>query len=427
MPAIRVENLSKEYVLGGREIGRDSFREMVADSLLAPFRRLRRLAGDAAPEDRFLALKDISFEVRPGEALGIIGRNGAGKSTLLKILSRITPPTSGRAELSGRVSSLLEVGTGFHPELTGRENIFLNGAILGMSRAEIRRRFDEIIAFSEIEKFLDTPVKRYSSGMYVRLAFAVAAHLDPEILIVDEVLAVGDAQFQKKCLGKMEEAGREGRTILFVSHNLTAIRKLCTRAILLSQGELAADGAPKAVIAEYTGETEGVVLSRQWPNESDAPRNAGAVLRSVSVCDESGGPPDAVYTDKPFNVEIDFRVTRDGAAVGLNILFYDMENHCILASLNNHEPNWYGNPMREGDYRSICRIPKNIFNNGFYSLSIILFGKNFEDSAAEHGVLKLEIRDGPEVRGDYFGEYACSIRPSFEWITAESGEPHDDR
>ena len=427
MPAIRVENLSKEYVLGGREIGRDSFREMLADSLLAPFRRFRRLRGYVAPEDRFLALKDISFEVRPGEALGIIGRNGAGKSTLLKILSRITPPTSGRAELSGRVSSLLEVGTGFHPELTGRENIFLNGTILGMSRVEIRRRFDEIIAFSEIEKFLDTPVKRYSSGMYVRLAFAVAAHLDPEILIVDEVLAVGDAQFQKKCLGKMEEAGREGRTILFVSHNLTAIRKLCTRAILLSQGDLAADGAPKAVIAEYTGETEGVVLSRRWPNESDAPRNAGAVLRSVSVCDEGGGPPDAVYTDKPFNVEIDFRVTRDGAAVGLNVLFYDMENSCILASLNNHERNWYGKPMKKGTYRSICRIPKNLFNNGFYTLSVVLFGKNFEDSAAEHGLLKLEVRDGPEVRGDYFGEYACSIRPSFEWITAESEEPHDDR
>ncbi|MGB7972114.1 MAG: ABC transporter ATP-binding protein [Candidatus Deferrimicrobiaceae bacterium] len=427
MPAIRVENLSKEYVIGGAETGRDNLREALAEALLAPFRRFRRLAGNVTQEERFLALDDVSFEVQAGETLGIIGRNGAGKSTLLKILSRITLPTSGRAELKGRVSSLLEVGTGFHPELTGRENIFLNGTILGMTRSEIRRRFDEIVAFSEIEKFLDTPVKRYSSGMYVRLAFAVAAHLDPEILIVDEVLAVGDAQFQKKCLGKMEEAGREGRTILFISHNLTAIRKLCTRVILLSRGELAADGAPKAVIAEYTGETEGVTLSRVWSESGTALGNSFAVLEAVSVCDDEGNPLDELFTDRSFNVEIRFRVIRDGAAVGMNLLFYDMENHCILASINNHEPNWYGKPMREGAYRSVCRIPKNILNNGFFSLSVILFGKNFADSAAEHGVLKLEIRDGPEVRGDYFGEYACCIRPSFDWITVRYEEPYGPR
>lgn len=427
MTAIRIENLSKEYVLGGRERNRDSFREMLSDSLLAPFRRFRRLAGGTAAEERFLALKGVSFEVLPGEAVGIVGRNGAGKSTLLKILSRITPPTSGRVELTGRVSSLLEVGTGFHPELTGRENIFLNGAILGMTRAEIRGRFDEIVAFSEVERFLDTPVKRYSSGMYVRLAFAVAAHLDPEILIVDEVLSVGDAQFQKKCLGKMEAAGREGRTILFVSHNLTAIRKFCTRAILLNQGELAADGPPKSVLSEYMGEAEGVTLSRTWPDPGTAPGNSCAALESVSVCDDDGHPLDDLVTDRPFNVEIRFRVTRDGASVGMNLLFHDMENLCILSSLNNHEPNWYGKPMQAGSYRSVCRIPKNLFNNGFYSLSVILFGKNFSDSVVEHGVLKLEIRDGEEVRGDYFGEYACYIRPSFEWLTVGSGEPYAPR
>ncbi len=427
MPAIRVEGLSKEYLLGGRERERDSFREMLSDSLLAPFRRFRRLAGEAAGEERFLALNGISFEVRTGEAVGIVGRNGAGKSTLLKILSRITPPTSGRAELEGRVSSLLEVGTGFHPELTGRENIFLNGAILGMTRSEIRGRFDEIVAFSEVERFLDTPVKRYSSGMYVRLAFAVAAHLDPEILIVDEVLSVGDAQFQKKCLGKMETAGREGRTILFVSHNLTAIRKFCTRAILLRNGELASDGPPKAVLSEYMGDAEGVTLSRTWPDAGAAPRNSCAALESVAVRDDAGTPVDELFTDRPFTVEIGFRVTRDGASVGLNLLFYDMENQCILASLSNHEPNWYGKPMRAGSYRSVCRIPKNLFNNGFYSLSVILFGKNFSDSVAEHGALKLEIRDGPGVRGDYFGEYACHIRPYFEWLTVRSGEPHGPR
>lgn len=425
MPAIRVENLSKEYVIGGRERVGDSFREMLSDSLLAPLRRFRRLAGNVTPEERLLALDDISFEVQAGETLGIIGRNGAGKSTLLKILSRITLPTSGRAELKGRVSSLLEVGTGFHPELTGRENIFLNGTILGMTRSDIRRRFDEIVAFSEVEKFLDTPVKRYSSGMYVRLAFAVAAHLDPEILIVDEVLAVGDAQFQRKCLGKMEEAGREGRTILFVSHNLTAIRTLCSRAILLIQGELAADGAPKAVINEYTGKTDGVMMSRVWSDAGTAPGNSFVVLESVSLSDDEGNSLDELFTDRPFNVEIRFRVTRDGASVGMNLLFYDMENHCILASINNHEPNWYGKPMREGAYRSVCRIPKNILNNGFYSLSAILFGRNFMDAVAEHGILKLEIHDGPEVRGDYFGEYSCCIRPFFEWRTVRSGEPRD--
>lgn len=427
MPVIKVDNLSKEYVIGRRESGPDSFREMLADSLLAPFRRFRRLTGKPSPEERFLALKDVSFEVRAGEALGIVGRNGAGKSTLLKILSRITPPTSGRAELAGRVSSLLEVGTGFHPELTGRENIFLNGAILGMTRSEIRRRFDEIVAFSEVETFLDTPVKRYSSGMYVRLAFAVAAHLDPEILIVDEVLAVGDAQFQKKCLGKMEQAGREGRTILFVSHNLTAIRKFCTRAILMKRGVIAADDTPKSVTAEYAGGTEDVSLSKEWTDESTAPRNSGASLRSVSIRDDSGRPLEEVFTDRAFNVEIAFRVIRDGASVGINVLFYDMENNCILASLNNHERNWYGKPMKEGMYRSTCRIPKNIFNNGFYGLSVILFGKNFTDSVAEHGILKLDIRDGSEVRGDYLGEYACHIRPSFEWLTVTSGEQHDVR
>jgi lipopolysaccharide transport system ATP-binding protein len=427
MPAITVQNLSKEYVIGGARAHKDNFREALAQALAARCRWLRGRADHDAQEERFLALDDVSFDVETGQVLGIIGRNGAGKSTLLKVLSRITPPTSGHVELTGRVSSLLEVGTGFHPELTGRENIFLNGTILGMSRAEIRKRFDEIVAFAETERFLDTPVKRYSSGMYVRLAFAVAAYLDPEILIVDEVLAVGDAQFQKKCLGKMAQAGKEGRTILFVSHNLTAIRKLCTRVILLSQGKLAADGAPRAVIAEYIGEADDVTLSRVWSDANEAPGNSFAVLESVRVCDDDGRALGELFTDRPFDIEICFRVTRSGAAVGLNVLFYDMENNCVLASLNNHEKNWYGKTMSAGAYRSVCRIPKNIFNNGFYSLSVTLFGRNFLDAVTEHGVLKLEIHDGPEVRGDYFGEYACSIRPSFEWMTTISEVPDDDR
>jgi len=249
--AIRVSGLGKEYVLGGAERVDESFREMLLGSLTAPFRRLKKLQGESVENDRFWALKDVNFEVKPGEVVGIIGRNGAGKSTLLKILSRITDPTEGKIEIRGRISSLLEVGTGFHPELTGRENIFLNGAILGMSRQEIKQKFDEIVAFAEVERFLDTPVKRYSSGMYVRLAFAVAAHLEPEILIVDEVLAVGDAAFQKKCLGKMSDVAKEGRTVLFVSHNMGAVSNLCSRAIVLSKGSVDFDGSTDDAVQYY--------------------------------------------------------------------------------------------------------------------------------------------------------------------------------
>lgn len=250
--AIRVENLGKRYRIGAARERYDTLR----DALVGTFRRLRRRSLEDAEEREIWALKDVSFEVKRGEVLGIIGRNGAGKSTLLKILSRITEPTTGRAEIYGRVGSLLEVGTGFHPELTGRENIYLSGAILGMKKAEIDRRFDEIVEFAEIERFLDTPVKRYSSGMYVRLAFAVAAHLDPEILLVDEVLAVGDAAFQKKCLGKMGEVGKEGRTVLFVSHNMAAIETLCDRGLLLHKGFIQALGPIEQIISEYTWKIE---------------------------------------------------------------------------------------------------------------------------------------------------------------------------
>ncbi|HEY6342770.1 MAG TPA: ABC transporter ATP-binding protein [Bryobacteraceae bacterium] len=248
--AIRVEGLSKQFRIGSPERYR-TFRDTLTDTLAAPFRFMRNGASNKAPAETIWALKDVSFEVRHGEVIGIIGRNGAGKSTLLKILSRITEPTKGHAEIHGRVGSLLEVGTGFHPELTGRENIFLNGAILGMKRAEILRKFDEIVAFAEIEKFIDTPVKHYSSGMYVRLAFAVAAHMQSEILIVDEVLAVGDAEFQKKCLGRMKEVSAGGRTVLFVSHNLDVVSRLCGRAALLAGGRLEDIGSCSSILSAY--------------------------------------------------------------------------------------------------------------------------------------------------------------------------------
>ncbi|HAA29508.1 MAG TPA: ABC transporter ATP-binding protein, partial [Cyanobacteria bacterium UBA8553] len=252
---IRVENLGKKYVIGHQKRERyTALRDVIANGAKSLGRQIRWPFGkkslDQAVEE-FWALKDVSFEVKQGDRVAIIGRNGAGKSTFLKILSRITEPTLGRVAIKGRVASLLEVGTGFHPELTGRENIYLNGAILGMSKAEIKRKFDEIVAFAEVEKFLDTPVKHYSSGMYVRLAFAVAAHLEPEILIVDEVLAVGDAQFQQKCLGKMEAVGKEGRTVLFVSHNMAAVENLCQRAMVLHQGKVQYIGSQTEAITQY--------------------------------------------------------------------------------------------------------------------------------------------------------------------------------
>jgi lipopolysaccharide transport system ATP-binding protein len=250
-PIIQIENVGKAYRLGQPDIKHAMFRDTLLEMFKSPFRRLKELSQPAKDDDLFWALQNVSFDVRQGEVVGIIGRNGAGKSTLLKILSRITEPTEGQVTLRGRVASLLEVGTGFHPELTGRENVYLNGAILGMSKVEMERKFDEIVAFSEIEKFLDTPVKRYSSGMYVRLAFAVAAHLEPEILIVDEVLAVGDAEFQKKCLGKMGQVTKEGRTILFVSHNMAAVRSLCGTSVLLENGRMVAIGSSNDIIDRY--------------------------------------------------------------------------------------------------------------------------------------------------------------------------------
>jgi lipopolysaccharide transport system ATP-binding protein len=288
---IRVENLGKKYIIGHQKQERyTTLRDSIASGakgLLKPFQRGKSKDADGSSEE-FWALKDVSFEIKQGDRVGIIGRNGAGKSTLLKILSRITEPTEGRISINGRVASLLEVGTGFHPELTGRENIFLNGAILGMGREEIKRKFDEIVAFAEVERFLDTPVKRYSSGMYVRLAFAVAAHLEPEILIVDEVLAVGDGQFQKKCLGKMQEVGKEGRTVLFVSHNMAAINQLCDSAIMLKQGNILVHDNTEAVIRQY--------LAMGSANQSQATTSKyGIQLLEISICDAD----DEFKTDSP--------------------------------------------------------------------------------------------------------------------------------
>lgn len=281
---IQVDSLGKQYHIGRLHDQHDTLRDALAASLRSPLKWLRRAEGGSEdPEDKIWALRDVSFDVTHGEVVGIIGRNGAGKSTLLKVLSRITEPSEGRALVAGRVSSLLEVGAGFHPELTGRENIYLNGAILGMHSTEIERKFDRIVTFAEIERFLETPVKRYSSGMYVRLAFAVAAHLEPEILLVDEVLAVGDAEFQRKCLGRMDEVAAEGRTILFVSHNMSAIQRLCSRSIMLDQGRLVAVGTSADVVAYYTSTSARSSLPATCIDVSDISRVGSGKVRFESV------------------------------------------------------------------------------------------------------------------------------------------------
>ena len=362
--SFEVEGVSKLYRLGATDSHR-TLRDTLTDTFTAPFGRLRK--GTSPPEEppTLWALQDVSFEVKHGEVIGIIGRNGAGKSTLLKILSRITEPTRGRAEIVGRVGSLLEVGTGFHPELSGRENIYLNGAILGMRKAEILRKFDEIVAFAEVDKFIDTPVKHYSSGMYVRLAFAVAAHMEPEILIVDEVLSVGDAAFQRKCLGKIGEVARQGRTVLFVSHNLTAIRNLCGSAVFLAEGSVRSIGAPERLIKEY--------LSLSAPTSSFLSRSSKAD-KDVSILNasiEQKGSPNGVFvTNEPLDIYIKYEVHRLLAGLRIGFDLSSDDGIAIWRSFNDdagtrpiamHEP---------GIYCAECRIPADLLGPSNYVISL---------------------------------------------------------
>jgi lipopolysaccharide transport system ATP-binding protein len=350
-PIIRVQNLGKEYTIGARRSVPDSFRELLTGAVRAPVTLLRRYGRLA--NEKFWALKGINFEIEPGATLGIIGSNGAGKSTLLKVLSRITEPTTGRAELYGRLGSLLEVGTGFHPELTGRENIYLNGSILGIGRKEIERKFDEIVAFSEVEKFIDTQVKFYSSGMYVRLAFAVAAHLEPDILVVDEVLAVGDVAFQRKCFGKLGDVSQHGRTVVFVSHNMQAIRSLCKQAIWVEEGQLRAMGESDAIVQAYlqASVSRSAVIGVD-ELISSLPPDPNFQLRHVSLVQDSL-PTNMILSSKPLEVVIHFSVLKQTPGLHVYVELLDSEDTVLLQSINNGDA---PEPpvVEEGDY--VCRV-----------------------------------------------------------------------
>jgi len=366
---IRVENLSKKYVLSHQQEGQKykALRDVMADGAKAVGKKLLKPSKAIANPNReeLWALKDVSFEIKQGDRVGIIGRNGAGKSTLLKVLSRIVEPTSGRIGIRGRVASLLEVGTGFHPELTGRENIYLNGAILGMSREEIKRKFDEIVAFAEVERFLDTPVKRYSSGMYVRLAFAVAAHLEPEVLIVDEVLAVGDSQFQKKCLGKMEDVGKDGRTIIFVSHNMAAVRALCSRALMMKQGQLLMNTDTETAIAHYLTEDSGVDARVIW-SEKNAPQSPEVRCVETYVLDEKGNYASTIDCREDFSFSITYEVLKPLRGLRVGCLIQNIEG-VILCGSNEPDidPDYVTQP---GYYTSKCQFPRYLLNEGRYSI-----------------------------------------------------------
>ncbi|UVT16963.1 MAG: ABC transporter ATP-binding protein [Nitrospira sp.] len=420
--AVRVENLSKMYRIGARKQRYVTLRERIEARVSSLFSR-QDPAGDVS--NIMWALNDVSFGVKQGEVVGIIGRNGAGKSTLLKLLSRITAPTHGRIEINGQVSSLLEVGTGFSAELTGRENVYLNGTILGMKRAEVTKRFDEIVAFAGVEQFIDTPVKRYSSGMYLRLAFAVAAHLQPEILIVDEVLAVGDADFQKKCLGKMEGVADQGRTIFFVSHNMQAIARLCKRVIYLEDGKLRLDGSPHDVVKTYLHSGLGTMAIREWPDPVKAPKTEVARLCAVRVRTDDGQYTDNIDIRRPVGIEIEYEVLKPGCKFRAAIDVYNDEGVLIFIALEQ-DPAWRKRVRPPGRYQSIAWIPGNYLAEGTMIVNVAL------DRVDPYEVL-FKVRqavafhitdttDGDSARGDYAGSLAGVVRPLLNWSTVVKSE-----
>jgi lipopolysaccharide transport system ATP-binding protein len=402
--AINVENLSKLYQIGAKKSG--TLRDTLANSLNNLFNFHKK------ENQTFWALKDIEFKIDYGEAVGIIGKNGAGKSTLLKILSRITQPTTGKIEILGRISSLLEVGTGFHADLSGRENIFLNGTILGMSRQEIKSKLDEIISFSGIEKFIDTPVKHYSSGMYVRLAFAVAAHLEPEILIVDEVLAVGDAEFQKKCLGKMKEVTGQGRTVVFVSHNMTAVTSFCSRGIYLKSGKVQSVGPVHQVVDTYLG-SEHINVMKADQQTYDLPGDEIAQLISARLIDASGTDVSTIFLDTKIGIEMEYEILKKEAKPIPNIHVTNSSGDYVFVSATNSNSDLY----EIGLHKAIVWIPSNLLNEGSYNIGIAV---STMSPVTVHfyapGLLSFEIIENINNREiEYTQKFPGLVRPQLEW------------
>ncbi len=419
--AISVENLSKTYQLG--VIGTGTFygdlkrwwaRQRGKPD---PYQKIGEADHGNRAGETIWALKDVNVEIQQGEAIGIIGRNGAGKSTLLKILSRVTAPTSGLVKVKGRIASLLEVGTGFHPELTGRENIYLNGAILGMNRDEVRRKFDQIVDFSGVEQFIDTPVKRYSSGMYVRLAFAVAAHLEPEILVVDEVLAVGDAEFQKKCLGKMGDVAYEGRTILFVSHNMGMIHSLCSRAVLLQRGKIIFDGNTASVISQYYSNGINTPFSVDYSKNVPPVGDQYATLLSANIEDDAGNITGEVDLNTGFRVKMRYRLHNAVPRSPYpNYHFYNSQGQCVFITSGERTVHVSGDAV----YEATCSIPANFLNNDTYFIGIaVVFTHNgIRASFFEQGALSVIVRDPMDVdntRQGYSGPVPGVVRPKMNW------------
>lgn len=420
---VSAKGLSKRYLVGYQSTERERYTAL-RDVIGREIRNFARKAGDVVRGrqivqgdnvEEFWALDDISFEVKQGEVLGIIGRNGAGKSTLLKILSRIIEPDRGRVTLRGRVASLLEVGTGFHPELTGRENIFLNGTILGMKRGEIKRKFDEIVAFAEVERFLDMPVKRYSSGMYVRLAFAVAAHLEPEILVVDEVLAVGDANFQKKCLGKMRDAARgDGRTVLFVSHNMVAVRSLCRRCLVLDQGQLLHDGPAEAGIATYQQKIGGQKYESRWDDLSLSPGNSVVKISRVTVIPNCLNGEQHISMRSSFKVEVDYFVHKPKAL--LHVMFHLYNEHGIVV-LTTAPPAMV---HRGAAYTAVCEFQGDLLNEGAYFLKLQVVENNCDITLVCENIVSFEVVDTEPRTEGWMGREPGVVQPRFPWRVSEN-------
>ena len=424
MNAIQVENLSKRYRIGYEAQARDTLAEVISDWITRPIRNYRRLrnltqfeAQESAArniEDIIWALKDVSFEIKPGEVIGVIGKNGAGKSTLLKILSRITYPTHGLVRLNGRVSSLLEVGTGFHPELTGRENVYLNGTILGMTRAEIDRKFDEIVDFSGISKFIDTPVKFYSSGMGVRLAFSVAAHLEPEILLIDEVLSVGDAGFQKKSLGKMEEVSKQGRTVLFVSHNMGAVRALCSRGLLLESGKLVMDDDVDTVINNYLSSKDVSTAGRLGWSTADAPQDKELILYGIEVAALNGDIKTTFQIDESFEIRIHYEIIEEVKNLRLYLRFKTTLGETVFATYEDSQIQ-QGFNRKPGRYTAVCKIPANILNNLTYRLYIGFDSPGYKVLIPGREYLEVDIIDTSDGYRYDKSAFDGPMRPVVDW------------